>query len=131
MLRVCSEYGCQDVTEDDESRWCPEHTRVERSSRVAPRGSRQAGYDTSWTALSKRARAKQPFCSDCGTTSRLTTDHLPSAWERKAQGLPIRLADVDVVCSSCNIARGSSRVGTTRAQTPAEQAAESMRRMSS
>lgn len=74
------------------------------------RGSaRDRGYDAAWDRLSKRARALSPFCEDCGTTENLTTDHKPSAWERKAEGKPIRLADVAVVCGPCNSRRGSSR----------------------
>lgn len=57
----------------------------------------------------------QPWCSDCGTGEHLAADHLPSAWVRKAQGLPLRLADVDVVCNDCNVRRGSSRPGSARA----------------
>ena len=38
----------------------------------------------------------------------LQADHLPSAWERKAAGKPLRLADVDVVCGACNRKRGSA-----------------------
>lgn len=73
------------------------------------RPSRAAGYDTAWDALSKRARRLQPWCSDCGTVDDLTCDHSPEAWQRKARGLPIRLADVDVVCRPCNSRRGSAR----------------------
>lgn len=76
----------------------------------ARRGSRDArGYDRAWRALSLRARRAQPFCSDCGATEKLTVDHSPQAWERRSRGLPIRLSDVDVVCSSCNNARGPAR----------------------
>lgn len=83
----------------------------------APRGSSpsERGYDRAWRRLSERARAAQPWCSDCGTTERLTADHLPSAWRRKARGLELRLVDVDVVCNDCNVNRGSSRPGTPRA----------------
>ena len=76
------------------------------------------GYGTAWRKLSERARRAQPWCTDCGTTERLTLDHLPSAWERYEARLPLRLAvDVQVVCGPCNSARGSSRPGSTRAQT--------------
>lgn len=73
------------------------------------RDARQRGYDTAWTRLSKRARTKQQFCSDCGATDGLQADHTPQAWERHAQGLPIRLEDIDVVCGQCNRARGAAR----------------------
>ena len=58
------------------------------------------------------------FCSDCGTVEDLESDHLPTAWERKAQGKPLRLADVDVVCGACNRKRGSARPGHTRGRDP-------------
>lgn len=73
------------------------------------------GYDRRWRLLSERARRIQDWCSDCGTPDRLTADHSPEAWERKAQGLPIRLKDIDVVCQACNNDRGSARPGGERA----------------
>ncbi|GAC59496.1 hypothetical protein GSI01S_02_01390 [Gordonia sihwensis NBRC 108236] len=69
------------------------------------------GYDAAWTRLSRRARKLQPFCSDCGATNDLQTDHSPEAWARKARGKPIRLTDIDVVCGPCNRARGQARPG--------------------
>jgi hypothetical protein len=51
----------------------------------------------------------QPFCSDCGATSDLTTDHTPEAWLRAAAGKVIRLQDIDVVCRRCNTDRGAAR----------------------
>lgn len=76
----------------------------------------QRGYDSTWRRLSQRARRLQPWCSACGAVENLTTDHLPSAWQRRAEGKTIRLADVAVVCGPCNTRRGSSRPGTDRAQ---------------
>ena len=110
MIKPCIEPGCG---EPSASSRCPEHRREHRSRQ---RGSaRSRGYDTTWDKLSRRARALQPFCSDCHGTDDLTTDHLPSAWQRKADGKPIRLADVDVVCGPCNTRRGSSRPSATYA----------------
>lgn len=87
---------------------CAEHTTrpvpiVERAS------ARARGYTSTWDKLSKRARRLQPFCSDCGTTDNLSTDHSPEAWRRHDAGLPIRLQDVDVVCIPCNNRRGPAR----------------------
>jgi len=70
------------------------------------------GYDHAWRKLSTRARRLQPFCSDCGDVENLTVDHSPEAWERYERGLPIRLADIEVVCGPCNTRRGSSRPST-------------------
>ena len=69
----------------------------------------ERGYDHAWRKLSERARALQPFCSDCGSTEDLQTDHSPQAWARKAAGKAIRIKDVDVVCGPCNRRRGSAR----------------------
>jgi hypothetical protein len=57
----------------------------------------------------------QSYCSDCGTTEGLQADHLPEAWRAKAEGKPITLRMVDVVCGPCNVARGSARAGSVRA----------------
>lgn len=70
---------------------------------------KQRGYDYAWEKLSLRARKLQPFCTDCNTTHDLQADHSVEAWERKAKGLPIRLQDIDVVCGTCNRARGAAR----------------------
>ena len=67
------------------------------------------GYDSRWRRLSERARALQPFCSDCGSPYDLTTDHTPAAWARRERGQTIRLCDVDVVCRRCNTDRGAAR----------------------
>lgn len=66
----------------------------------------ERGYGWTWRKLSERARARQPFCTDCGTSHDLTTDHLAEAWRRYNSGRVIRLTDVDVVCRECNTARG-------------------------
>jgi 5-methylcytosine-specific restriction endonuclease McrA len=82
----------------------------------ARRGKTAArGYDNQWRVLSEKARALQPFCSDCNGTEDLTVDHSPEAWARRARGLPIRLRDVDVLCRPCNARRGAAR-GTTAPQ---------------
>lgn len=88
-------------------------TRVPTAARIryeSRRGTaRQRGYDSAWERLSRRARRAQPFCSDCGREDHLTTDHSPTAWQRRDAGLPIRLEDVDVVCKWCNSERGAAR----------------------
>lgn len=67
-----------------------------------------------WQRLSKRARALQPFCSDCGSTSDLQADHTPQAWARVLSGKAIRLQDVQVVCGECNRQRGEAQPGSVR-----------------
>ena len=100
LLKRCLAQGCAYLSD---RAYCPQHrTKDSRNARLR-------GYDTAWTRLSKQARAKQPFCSDCGSTADLQCDHSPGAWQRHALGLPIRLEDVDVVCGACNRKRGKAR----------------------
>ncbi len=83
---------------------CSAHTVNSRKANASARG-----YDTAWRKLSERARRLQPFCTDCGSSEDLQTDHSPQAWRRKAEGHAIRLADVEVVCGACNRTRGAAR----------------------
>jgi 5-methylcytosine-specific restriction enzyme A len=94
---------------------CPQHTSDTKPT------ARERGYSTSWDKLSKRARRLQPFCSDCGSTEDLQTDHTPEAWARKAAGKTIRLQDVRVLCGPCNRAAGAARGNAlTRGDAPSE-----------
>lgn len=79
-----------------------------RPSRVG-RTTTQRGYGAAWQRLSKRARAAQPFCTDCGTPEDLTADHSEETWKRVEAGKVLRLQDVDVVCRRCNSERGAAR----------------------
>ena len=104
---------CLDCGEPSDAPRCPEHTINTRPDATT------RGYDAAWKRLSKRARRLQQFCTDCGATENLQTDHTPQAWARKAAGKPIRLQDIDVVCGPCNRARGAARGHTaTRGDTP-------------
>lgn len=108
---------CQKCGEPTDSTRCDEHTT--RPEPIVERASARArGYTTSWDKLSRRARRLQPFCSDCGATDNLSTDHSPEAWRRHEQGLPIRLADTDVVCIPCNNRRGPARGDGVRRDLP-------------
>lgn len=92
---------------------CPEHALEAKGSTTA------RGYDAAWHRLSKRARRLQPWCIDCGTTENLQADHSPQAWQRKAEGKPIRLQDIAIRCRPCNIAAGAARGNAvTRGDTP-------------
>lgn len=101
LLKACSECG-----EPSDQARCQQHRPTDDKPTAQARG-----YDNAWNKLSARARRLQPFCSDCGATTDLQTDHSPEAWRRKAAGKPIRLADVTVVCGPCNRARGAARPG--------------------
>lgn len=105
-LSCCVECGepCTGAHCDDHAVKVPAHLR---------------GYDYRWAQLSRRARREQPFCTDCGSTENLQLDHLPSAWERKAKGLRIRLGtDAETVCGPCNLKRGAARGTNTRGRGP-------------
>lgn len=106
LMKPCT--NCGDISPTP---WCT--TCKPPKAEPYPKRPRQLGYDTTWDKLSVRARRIQPWCSDCGTTDDLTCDHSEQAWQRKADGLPIRLEDVDVVCRSCNAKRGRARPTTT------------------
>ncbi len=100
-LRPCLECGVP-----SEASRCPEHTRMRHRDRTS---ARQRGYDGRHDRLSKRARKLQPWCTDCLPTEALTLHHTEEAWRRKAEGKSIRLRDVRVLCSPCNVDAGSSR----------------------
>jgi len=86
---------------------------AERTSHAAKSSARARGYTSSWDKLSARARRAQPFCTDCGTTADLQSDHL--RWPARS------LRDVAVRCGPCNRAAGPAR---TRGGTPPERAAD-------
>lgn len=96
----------------DEGPRCADH--VEQRPPRQRESFRARAYDAAWDRLSRRARQRQNFCGRCGSTSNLSADHLPIAWWRRANGLPIRLRDVEVLCAACQSAVGSSRPGTPR-----------------
>lgn len=101
LLRACA--ACGELSEDTN---CHEHRRKDTRGK----NRRDQGYDAAWDRLSAQARRKQPFCSIPGCTdSDLTVDHSPEAWKRKAEGKPIRLQDVEVLCRSHNSKRGAAR----------------------
>lgn len=62
---------------------CGPHERTHQRNRNQ---ARKPLYGGTWQALSRRARALQPWCSVCGTRTNLTLDH-----ER-----------MQVECRSCN-----------------------------
>lgn len=115
LQSVCPECGTPFIRTDPRAqcKTClPMNRRQSRaSSRIRDRDPQRGrdGYDWRWRKLSKRARALQPFCSDCGSPYDLTADHSPRAWQRWEAGLTIRLEDIDVVCRRCNTDRGPAR----------------------
>lgn len=91
---------------------CHEH-RV-KDTRRARRERGQAAYDEKWRALSTAARRAQPWCSDCGSSSDLTADHvLPKS---VVPELVHAAENVAVRCRSCNSRRGTTGVTEADAQ---------------
>lgn len=105
---VCPECG-KVFTRERAAAACPECAPLHDIGDTRTKTKQERGYDAAWDRLSKRARRLQPFCSDCGSPEDLTADHTVTAWQRREQGLRIRLRDIDVVCRSCNSARGEAR----------------------
>lgn len=93
--------------------WCDDHKPQPSKSR------RDRGYEGQWRKLSARARRLQPWCSDCHTTTDLTCDHTPEAWEAHDAGKPITLDLVNVVCRACNARRGQARPSRPPSTSPA------------
>lgn len=88
---VCGEPG--------ETTRCPEHTRPD----TRPRDRVTRNNNARWKNLSRRLRRQQPFCSNCGTTTDLTVDHITPLADG---GDPYDLDNLDVLCRSCNSAKG-------------------------
>lgn len=84
---------------------CPACQKARTKQGPGPRthalSSARRGYGYRWQQLSKQARRTHPFCMDCGRHEDLTADHL--RWPA------CTLADVEVVCRSCNSKRGALR----------------------
>lgn len=92
---------------------CAEHA-PHRPDLRRGRDRSHVGRGGAWDRLSKRARALQDWCSDCGTRDDLTADHLPSAWAKVAARQTLTLHDVEVCCRPCNARRGPAQVGSAR-----------------
>src|SRR5690625_2248396 len=107
LQSVCPECGAV-FSREDSSAYCSD-CKPQRDYATRTKTTRERGYNERWNRLSRKARELQPFCSDCGTMDDLTADHTELAWQRFDAGKSIRLQDIDVVCRSCNSARGEAR----------------------
>jgi len=63
----------------------------------------ERGYGASWRRLSRKLREQQPWCSQCGTPSDLTVDHIIPL----SKGGTNDLANLRVLCRPCNSSRRS------------------------
>lgn len=68
---------------------------------------------TRWKKLSRKLRRMQPFCSTCGARDDLTVDHKVPLTERP--DLAYDLANLDVLCRSCNSAKDAHLGGWAKA----------------
>ena len=100
--------------------YCDSHKAPEtvgqppREKTEATRERERDLYNAAWVKLSKRARALQPYCTDCNTREDLSADHLPSAHYWISMGKPLTLLNVDITCRSCNSKRGEAALGSPR-----------------
>lgn len=108
LASVCPDCGSVFERESD-SAYCKDCKPEDDSWTQRDKTTDERGYGARWQRLSKKARKLQPFCSDCYSPDDLTADHTEQAWERYDAGKTIRLQDIDVVCLSCNSARGAAR----------------------
>ena len=109
LQSVCPDCGTVFTRDNDNAR-CAECRPPDTRDIPNRRGTTaEQGYNERWNRLSRRARALQPFCTDCGSPDDLTADHTEQAWQRYDAGKTIRLQDIDVVCRTCNSERGAAR----------------------
>lgn len=82
----------------------------ERNRRTSQRrgSSTRRGYDTHWQRLAAAAVRSQPWCFACRSREDLTVDHIhPESRGRRG----LTLADVQVLCRSCNSRKGNRATG--------------------
>lgn len=68
--------------------------------------TKQLGYGSAWKRLSVKARRLQPFCSTCGASDDLTTDHI-TPLARSDRAAPVTIDAVQILCRSCNARKGA------------------------
>ena len=66
LMRPCLHPGCPTLVTKGR---CPTHRTT----------TTQRGYGSEWQRYSRAKRAQQPWCSTCGRTDDLTTDHTTDA----------------------------------------------------
>lgn len=82
MRRPCLTAGCPNLTTTTRCHTC-------ETRRQARRKATRTQYTGSWARLSRTARAAQPWCTRCHTTTHLSLDHETGT----------------VLCVPCNSAR--------------------------
>lgn len=71
---------------------CPRHPRP---------GATARGYTSQWQRTSRAAIAAHPWCTHCGATHDLTTDHITP----KRHGGTDHADNLQVLCRRCNSAK--------------------------
>lgn len=86
---------------------CDEHT-LEQARRESRRDTEHPAYANRarWKNTSRRARAAQPWCLDCGATTDLTVDHIVPFRERP--DLAYAQDNLTVRCRSHNSSKGGT-----------------------
>lgn len=94
--------------EPSEASRCDEHRRAQENARESRRNVEHPAYGnrTRWKNASRRARAAQPFCLDCGATDQLTVDHILPFRERP--DLAYAQDNLAVLCRPCNARKGDT-----------------------
>lgn len=96
VLRVCM--GCGVPTP---STRCPDCTS-EVNQRRGRGGASARGYGRRWERTAAGVKRRQPFCSVCGTTERLSVDHIVA----KANGGTDDPTNLQTLCVTHNSAKG-------------------------
>lgn len=95
LLKACLEPGCANLSERAR---CPMH-RPKDTRRNRTRLAHMS-TDWRWRKLSLAARARQPWCSTCGTSEDLTGEHIIPI--DQAPELAYEPLNIDVLCRSHN-----------------------------
>jgi 5-methylcytosine-specific restriction enzyme A len=104
LVRLCPACGCHlPYPGRGKCRDCQREYERKRGTR------RQRGYTDAWLRLVKVAIAQHLYCSACGSTTDLTGDHrIPLS-----KGGTSTLENIEVLCRSCNSAKGAREKGET------------------
>lgn len=108
---------CVQCGEPSEGSRCDDHKLMRHSTRKA--------NSARWQRLSRRLRRLQPWCDQCGTKDRLQVDHIIPVSERP--DLEYVLANLRILCASCNSSRGTRVTDDERATVAARIGGETPR----
>jgi 5-methylcytosine-specific restriction endonuclease McrA len=99
---------CLACGEPSEGSRCDEHRAEQENARESRRNVEHPAYGnrTRWKNASRRARAAQPWCLDCGATSNLSVDHIIPFRERP--DLAYAQDNLAIRCRPCNARKGDT-----------------------